>query len=133
MALNEFKNFNYILGLTENKGKIRVPLATFIEYKGLTVYAKVAIPSGQSYQKMDVLERELEILEAESRINNSIFQDPECAKIVALQSKAFEKLARAENLTNKKFDLCYIESLRYYLPHDFNNFNKDRPNERLRQ
>ena len=48
-----------------------------------------------------------------------------------LQSKAFEKLARAEN-SNRKFDICYADNLKCYLPHDFNNFNKDRPYEKLR-
>lgn len=50
---------------------------------------------------------------------------------MALQSKVYEKLARAENL-NKKFDLCYIDELKCYLPHDFNNFDKERPFSRLR-
>ena len=61
-----------------------------------------------------------------------MFQDPECAKIVALQSKAYEKLARAENLTAKKFDFCYIDSLNHFLPNDFNNFSKEKPYEKLR-
>ena len=66
-----------------------------IEYKGFTALAKVIIPAAEAYDNMELLDKELEILEAESRINNSLFQDPECGKIVALQSKVYEKLARA--------------------------------------
>ena len=33
---------------------------------------------------------------------------------------------------NKKFDICYADSLKCYLPHDFNNFSKDKPYEKLR-
>lgn len=132
MALTEFKNLNYVLSLTHNKGKIRVPLSTIVEYKGFVIFAKVITPAAEAYDNMDVLQRQLEILEAESRINTSVFQDPECSKIVALQSKAYEKLARAENLPNKKFDFCYIDSLNHYLPNDFNNFSKEKPFEKLR-
>ena len=45
MGSHEFKNFDYILKLTHNKGKIRVPLSMIIEYKGFTAFAKVMIPS----------------------------------------------------------------------------------------
>lgn len=45
IALNEFKNYDYILRLTRNKGKLRVPLAMISEYKGFTVMAKAIIPA----------------------------------------------------------------------------------------
>ena len=52
MAAQEFKNYDYILRLTHNKGKIRVPLCMMLEYKGLTVMAKVMIPSAEAYENM---------------------------------------------------------------------------------
>jgi hypothetical protein len=45
MASHEFKNYEYILRLTQNKGKIRVPLSMLTNYKGFTVFAKVLVPS----------------------------------------------------------------------------------------
>ena len=45
MALHQFKNYQYVLRLTQNKGRIRVPLAMVTHYKGFTVYAKVLIPT----------------------------------------------------------------------------------------
>ena len=63
--------------------------------------------------------------------NNAFFEDPDNGRIIPLQAKAYEKLSRAENL-NKKFDICYVDSLKCYLPHDFNNFSKDKPYEKLR-
>jgi hypothetical protein len=45
LAAHEFKNYDYILKLTHNKGKIRVPLSMINHYKGFAVYAKVLIPS----------------------------------------------------------------------------------------
>jgi hypothetical protein len=43
-----------------------------------------------------------------------------------LMNKVYDKLARAEsNLGNnsKKFDICYIQGLKHYLPHDFYSYN----------
>ena len=57
MAAHEFKNFEYILRLTHNKGKIRVPLSMMIEYKGFTAFAKVIIPSKEVYENMELLEK----------------------------------------------------------------------------
>lgn len=55
MALTEFKNLNYVLSLTHNKGKIRVPLSTIVEYKGFVIFAKVITPAAEAYDNMDVL------------------------------------------------------------------------------
>ena len=38
------KNYDYILQLTNNKGRIRVPLVMCVEYKGFTGIAKTMIP-----------------------------------------------------------------------------------------
>ena len=57
MALNEFKNVNYVLRLTHNKGKIRVPLSSVVEYKGFAVFAKVIVPAAEAYENMDALDR----------------------------------------------------------------------------
>lgn len=55
MAAHEFKNYDYILRLTQNKGKIRVPLCMMTHYKGFTVFAKVLIPTAENYENMDLL------------------------------------------------------------------------------
>lgn len=90
MASQQFKNYDYVLRVTKNKGKIRVPLSMITHYKGFAVFAKVLIPSTESYDNMGLLEKQLEALQAESRIDNSIFQDSdENGRIVALQSKVF--------------------------------------------
>lgn len=49
MAAHEFKNYDYILKITKNKGKLRVPLSMITHYKGFSIYAKVLIPSAQTY------------------------------------------------------------------------------------
>lgn len=39
-----------------------------------------------------------------------------------LETKVYEKLSRAENAygnDRRKFDICYVEGLRHYLPQDF--------------
>jgi hypothetical protein len=51
---------------------------------------------------------------------------------VPLQSKIYEKLARSENY-NKKFDVCYVDTLKYYLPQDFYRFNKSNEAKFLRK
>lgn len=42
-------------------------------------------------------------------------------------NKAYDKLARAENNfgnnNSKKFDICYIQGLKNYLPQDFYRYN----------
>ena len=54
-AAHEFKNYDYILRLTANKGKIRVPLSMMTHYKGFAIFAKVLIPSTERYDNMDLL------------------------------------------------------------------------------
>ena len=66
-----------------------------MEYKGFIAYAKANIPYAENYNSMESLQKELDILEFESRINNSVFEDPECAKITAVQSKIYEKMSRS--------------------------------------
>lgn len=43
------KNSNYILQLTRNRGRIRVPLMMITEYKGFTGLAKAEIPTTENY------------------------------------------------------------------------------------
>ena len=45
-ALQEFKNYDYVLQITNNKGRIRVPLAMTVEYKGFLCLAKAIVPEG---------------------------------------------------------------------------------------
>ena len=42
-AIKEFKNMNYLLSITRNKGKIRLPLANIVEYKGIIALVKAEI------------------------------------------------------------------------------------------
>jgi hypothetical protein len=46
-----------------------------VEYKGIICLAKAIIPEAESYSKLESLQKELDLLQAESRINNSIFED----------------------------------------------------------
>lgn len=62
------------------------------------------------------------MLQYDSRINNSIFEDSQI-KIVAAQTKIYEKLSRSEN-NPRKFDVCYVDEARNFLPTDFTRFKK---------
>lgn len=57
MAIHEFKNYDYVLKIMKNKGKIRVPLSMVTQYKGFCIYAKVLIPVAESYDNMDMLSK----------------------------------------------------------------------------
>jgi hypothetical protein len=41
----EFYNYNLILGVTGNEGRIKVPLCCYIEYRGVLAVVKADIPS----------------------------------------------------------------------------------------
>lgn len=45
----QFKNANYVLQITRNRGRFRVPLMMLIEYKGFTVLAQAAVHSSTDY------------------------------------------------------------------------------------
>jgi hypothetical protein len=47
----EFYNYNLILGVTNNQGFIKVPLCTYLEYRGILALCKAEVP--QSYQEVD--------------------------------------------------------------------------------
>lgn len=47
LVKNEWRNYNYILSATRNQGRIRVPLACIVEYKGVTVLVKATILDGE--------------------------------------------------------------------------------------
>ena len=44
----EFYNYNLVLAVTGNEGKIKVPLCCYIEYRGILAVVKADIP--QSYK-----------------------------------------------------------------------------------
>ncbi len=46
--------------------------------------AKAIIPEGESYQNLESLQKELELVQAESRVSNSIFEDGDNGRIVPL-------------------------------------------------
>lgn len=43
-AYREFNNMDYLMQLTRNKGKIRLPLVAIVEYKGIVAFVKASIP-----------------------------------------------------------------------------------------
>lgn len=45
VVLEEWKNYDYLLQITRNKGNIRVPLACLIFYKGFVCLVKVQTPT----------------------------------------------------------------------------------------
>jgi hypothetical protein len=53
----ELKNYDYILQLTNNKGRIRVPLAMAVEYKGFVCLAKAIIPEAENYSNLESLQK----------------------------------------------------------------------------
>lgn len=131
LAQKEFRNYDYILSLTANKGRIRVPLSMVVEYKGFICVVKAVIPEGEGYENLESLSKELALLEAESKVSNSVFESGEAGRIVPLNAKAYEKIARLQNSLsssttriNKRFDICYLQSLTSYLPQDFYYFTK---------
>lgn len=40
----EFYNYNIVLAVTGNKGLVKIPLACFVEYKGVLMVCKANIP-----------------------------------------------------------------------------------------
>jgi hypothetical protein len=45
-AKREFYNYNFVLACTGNKGYIKIPLACYIEYKGVLIFCRASIPDG---------------------------------------------------------------------------------------
>ena len=43
-AKREFYNYNFIMGVTGNKGFIKVPLCYYCEFKGVLVICKAMVP-----------------------------------------------------------------------------------------
>lgn len=126
---------NYLMQLTRNKGKIRLPLAAIVEYKGIVAFVRANIPVDTSKAPRSLLQ-DLEIISRESRIKESIFEDDRAVTIAPLQSKYYEKLAREENspLTRQTgaFDLYYLEQVKHFLPADLQFASKDPENYILR-
>jgi hypothetical protein len=71
-AFREFNNMDYLMQLTRNKGKIRVPLAAIVEYKGIVAFVNSNIPVDNSRAPISLL-KELELLSRQSRIKDTIF------------------------------------------------------------
>lgn len=134
-AFREFENMNYLMQLTRNKGRIRVPLAAVVEYKGIVGFVRANISADPSKAPKSLLQ-ELELIARESRIRESIFEDERAVTIAPLQSKLYEKLAREENnplvRQSGAFDLYYLEQVRHFLPADLQFAAKDPENYILR-
>ncbi len=50
-VLREFHNLNYLLQTTRNKGRLRVPLACIVEYKGIVAFVKAQVAKDDSRSK----------------------------------------------------------------------------------
>ena len=66
-AFREFDNMNYLMQLTRNKGKIRLPLVSIVEYKGIIALVRANIPIDTSKAPRSLVQ-DLEIISRESRI-----------------------------------------------------------------
>lgn len=130
-ALREFRNLDYILQMTRNRGRIRVPLASVVEYKGVVALVKAQIPRDENKSPQS-LRKELELLSRESRIKEYIFEEERALSIVPLQAKVYEKLAREENSPVLRqtgvFDVYYLDNVRNFLPVDLQFAPKDPEN-----
>jgi hypothetical protein len=68
-ARQEFKNANYILQVTRNRGRFRVPLMMFLEYKGFGVLAKAKVHSTEEYASLAAsLQQDMTQFERDTRI-----------------------------------------------------------------
>jgi hypothetical protein len=52
----EFKNFDYLLGVTQNQGILKVPLMVLFEYKGFLGMGRTRIESSGHYCNREVYE-----------------------------------------------------------------------------
>lgn len=43
-AKREFYNYNFVLAVTGNRGLIKVPLACYVEYKGILMVCRANMP-----------------------------------------------------------------------------------------
>ena len=62
-AKREFYNYNVILAMTGNKGLIKVPLSCLLEYKGVLIYCRAAIPDSFDKVLPHQYESQVEALE----------------------------------------------------------------------
>jgi hypothetical protein len=92
----QFKNANYVLQITRNRGRFRVPLMMLTEYKGFTVLAQAAVHSSVDYASLSAaLQQDIVQLERDTKISRSLFEDEENLRVVAADQKFYEKLSRS--------------------------------------
>lgn len=58
-AQQQFKNCNYILQLTRNRGRFRVPLVMLFDYKGFCILAKAAVHATADYSPSVSLQHDI--------------------------------------------------------------------------
>lgn len=58
---------DYLLSVTRNKGKIRLPLANIVEYKGIVSLIKADIEADEKQQAVSLF-NEFDIISKEARI-----------------------------------------------------------------
>ena len=74
-ARQQFKNGNYILQNTRNRGRFRVPLMMIVQYKGFCVMAKANVHSTPEYSAIaDYLIEDVGEFEAETKIERAVFE-----------------------------------------------------------
>lgn len=52
-AVQEFKNFEYLINTTKNEGILKVPLMTMFEYKGFVGMAKSNLGESRAYKNKE--------------------------------------------------------------------------------
>jgi len=74
-AQQEFKNADYILQMTRNRGRFRVPLSMMMTYKGFSALAKSLVHSTSDYSNLNSLQLDINQLERDTRIARGLFED----------------------------------------------------------
>ena len=86
-ALREFKNMDYLLKVTRNKGRVRLPLANMVEYKGVVALVRAEVEGDE--KEAVSLSNELELISREARVKKNAFIDSEGIRIVPLLSSKY--------------------------------------------
>ena len=117
---------NYLLKITRNKGKIRLPLANVVEYKGVIALVRAEVDFNED-QPVSLL-NELEIISKEARIGKEVFSNPKCLSILPMSSKVYESKANRLDSPRKQrefSDTYFIDNVNHFLPTDLNFVDKD--------
>lgn len=88
---NEWRNYNYILGVTQNKGLVRVPLACIVEHKGVTGLAKAKVLNGIELAA-STLSNEFAELERLSKVSRDVFSKDERIQLLKTRADGADRI-----------------------------------------